>query len=119
MLLLWSYSTVRSDVTHNAFRKVMYHSKLQAPYRRFHEYKRSEVFTRVNTSLVVFWVIMLCSLVGDYRHFGGTYHHHLQGTLEAIGFSEMLVTTYKTTQHHNPDSLVLKEHMYTYTGITM
>jgi hypothetical protein len=32
-----------------------------------------------NVSIVVFWVVMPCGLVGGYQHFGGTYRLRLQG----------------------------------------
>jgi hypothetical protein len=38
-----------------------------------------EVLMVVNMSLVVFWVVTLCGLVGGYHHFEGTYCLHLQG----------------------------------------
>jgi hypothetical protein len=29
--------------------------------------------------IIVFWIVMLCGLVGGCQHFGGTYglHHHV------------------------------------------
>jgi hypothetical protein len=32
--------------------------------------------------VVTFWVMILCSLVGDYRRFDTIYCHHLKGTSE-------------------------------------
>jgi hypothetical protein len=47
---------------------------------------------------MVFWVMTLYSLVGDFQHFGGVYHpHHL------ISSCEILVTTYKTTWYRDPE----------------
>jgi hypothetical protein len=48
----------------------------------------------VKMQIVIDWFVMECSLVGDYQSFGET---------EVIFFSEMLVTTYKTTWCHNPE----------------
>jgi hypothetical protein len=39
---------------------------------------------------VVFWVVMACILQGILK-------------MEVIHSSKMLVTTYKNTQHHNPE----------------
>jgi hypothetical protein len=39
----------------------------------------SEVLTVEKISMLVFWVVIPCVLVGRYRHFGGTYCLHLQG----------------------------------------
>jgi hypothetical protein len=38
-----------------------------------------EVLTAVKMSVVVFWVVMLCGLVGGNQRFEGTYRLHLQG----------------------------------------
>jgi hypothetical protein len=43
----------------------------------------------------VFWVVMSCGVVGDYQHFRGKYHLHLQG--------ETLITTCNTTQFYNEE----------------
>jgi hypothetical protein len=39
---------------------------------------RFEVLTAVKISILVFWVVTSCGLVGRYRHFGGTYCLDLQ-----------------------------------------
>jgi hypothetical protein len=31
-------------------------------------------------SIVVFWVVTPCGVVGSYQRFGGTHHLHLQGS---------------------------------------
>jgi hypothetical protein len=53
---------------------------------------------------LIFWVVMmLCFLVGGYQH-----------------FRWMLVTTYKTTWHHNPEdhiNLLLLVFMYTWSWV--
>jgi hypothetical protein len=70
-----------------------------------------EVLTVVKMWTVGFWVVTLCSLVGSYHHFRGTYHLHLQGRTDENGgdtFLQNIRTTYKTkygvtTQTtHNP-----------------
>jgi hypothetical protein len=38
-----------------------------------------EVLTAVVMKITIFWDIMLCSPLNVNRHFGGTYHLHLQG----------------------------------------
>jgi hypothetical protein len=40
---------------------------------------RCEVFIAIIFKAVIFWVLSLCSVFGGYRHFGGTWCHHLQG----------------------------------------
>jgi hypothetical protein len=85
-----------------------------SPQRRLHLFictvKRTwiseiEVVTGVKIWTVIFSVVMLHSLVGDYQHFRGTYHLHLQDRyeMEVLCSSEMLVTSYKTTQCHNSE----------------
>jgi hypothetical protein len=39
---------------------------------------RFDVFTVVKILIVVFWVVMLCGLVGGYKCFVGTNHLHMQ-----------------------------------------
>jgi hypothetical protein len=39
---------------------------------------RFEVLTAVKMSVLFFWVVTLCGLVGKYQRFGGTYCLHLQ-----------------------------------------
>jgi hypothetical protein len=53
----------------------------------------------VKMLIMVFWVVMPCSLVGSYHCFGGTSALKMK----VIHSSEMMVTTYKTTQHHIPE----------------
>jgi hypothetical protein len=42
-------------------------------------YMRSEVLTTVKMSILVFWVVTPCGLIGRYQRFGGIYYLHLQG----------------------------------------
>jgi flagellar biosynthesis protein FliR len=48
-------------------------------------------FTAVKISIVVFWVVTLHSLVGDYQRFGGLCCLNLHG-MEAVVSSETFVT---------------------------
>jgi hypothetical protein len=48
---------------------------------------RFSVLTAVNMSMLVYWVVTPCGLVGRYKRFGGTYCFHL---LDAV-------STQKTT----------------------
>jgi hypothetical protein len=70
-------------------------------------------------SIVVFWVVTPCGLIGGYQRFGGTCHFHFQRRshftsifrvevistvkMDVIRSSELLVTSYKTTRRHNPE----------------
>jgi hypothetical protein len=64
-----------------------------------HHKMGSEVITVAKKMLIlVFSVVMLCGLEGRYQHFGGTYCLHLQPS-----FSKMLVSTFKSTWHYNPE----------------
>jgi hypothetical protein len=42
-------------------------------------------------------VVMSCSLVGGYQCFRGTLERIFNLKMEAVGSSDILVTTYKTT----------------------
>jgi hypothetical protein len=42
-------------------------------------YLRFQVHMAVKMSMLVFWVVTPCGLVGRYQRFGGTYRLHLQG----------------------------------------
>jgi hypothetical protein len=44
---------------------------------------RPEVFIAVKIWILVFWVLMPCSLVGDYQRFEGTYLFLLQSRYES------------------------------------
>jgi hypothetical protein len=69
---------------------------------------RSVVLTAVKMSMLVFWVVTPCGLVGRYQRFRGTYCLLLQGFLspssapkmEALCFSETLVSTFKSTRRY-------------------
>jgi hypothetical protein len=50
----------------------------------------------VNTSVLVFWVVTLCGLVGRYHNFRGTYCFHLQG-ITTQKTSINIFTTVKTS----------------------
>jgi hypothetical protein len=43
---------------------------------------RFEVCTAIKMSIVVFWVVTACGLVGGYQRFEKKYRLHLQGTLK-------------------------------------
>jgi len=55
-----------------------------------------------------FWVVMPCSVVVGYQHFGGPYCFHLQG--EAARISDTLFSFRNTTRRHNPETLDLNLH---------
>jgi hypothetical protein len=40
---------------------------------------RSEVLKATKMSMLVFWVVTACELVGKYQRFGGKYYLHPQG----------------------------------------
>jgi hypothetical protein len=66
-----------------------------------------DIFSAVKIRIVIFWSVMSCSLVGAYQHFKEVYHLSLQLRsvsvlkTEPMCSSKRLVTTYKTTEHHN------------------
>jgi hypothetical protein len=70
---------------------------------------RSELQISVEMLIVVLWLVTPYSLVGSNQHFEGMNHFHFQGcselqlNKELIHSSETLITTIKTTQHHNPE----------------
>jgi hypothetical protein len=70
-----------------------------------------EVLSAVNMSMLFFWVVTLCGLVGRYQRFGGTYVYFLGLKMKAVCSSEILVFTYKSTQRYNPEN----QHQYVYT----
>jgi hypothetical protein len=43
-----------------------------------------EVFTAVKISIVVFWVVTPCSIVGGYMRFGGTCLLHPEGRFTTL-----------------------------------
>jgi hypothetical protein len=45
---------------------------------------RSEVLMAVKMSIIVFRVVVVCSLVGGYQHFGRMYRLHLQLKIKAV-----------------------------------
>jgi hypothetical protein len=51
----------------------------------------SEVLTAVNISMLLFWVVTSCGLVGKYLK------------TETVCFFETLVSTYEYTRRHNPE----------------
>jgi hypothetical protein len=46
---------------------------------------RFEVLMVIKFHVVVLWVMMLCSGVLGYQHFGGPCCHHLQGEVGGSG----------------------------------
>jgi hypothetical protein len=57
------------------------------------------------SSIVIFWIVTPCRLVGGYQRFGDSTMK-----MEAILFSETLVTTYTTTRRHNSEDHNLQLH---------
>jgi hypothetical protein len=58
-----------------------------------------EVLIAVEVLIMVFWVVMLCSLMGSYHSFGVTWVLKMK----VIQSCEMMVTAYKTTKLHIPE----------------
>jgi hypothetical protein len=53
--------------------------------------------------MLLFSVVTLCGLLGKYQHFREAHHFHCQEQKETVCFSEMLVSTYKSTWWHSPE----------------
>jgi hypothetical protein len=56
--------------------------------------------------VVLFWVVTLCSLIKDYRHFSGTSFLNSQIVrlkMEAAGSSETVIITSESTRYWHPD----------------
>jgi hypothetical protein len=62
-------------------------------------YKISRFHTALKVYIVVFCVITTCSLTDGYQRFGGTYYHHLQGTIKTERSYENLVPTTRIPQY--------------------
>jgi hypothetical protein len=60
---------------------------------------RFDLIKAVKILTVVFWVVPLCSPVGGYKRFDGTYFVLMT---EVMLSSETLVIIYKTTRSHKP-----------------
>jgi hypothetical protein len=67
---------------------------------------RFEVLAELEMSLSFFLVVTLCVFACGSQGFGETYCPFLTAAsilrVEAVGFSETLVSTYKSTCCHNP-----------------
>jgi hypothetical protein len=85
-LFRWNLST--SAVITNKDRQIWIHCM------------RFEVLMVVKMLMLVFWIVMLCGLVGRYQCFGGTFCFHLRAS---VCSSERLVCTYESTQHNYPE----------------
>jgi hypothetical protein len=59
----------------------------------------------VKIQVKVLWVVMLCSVMGEYQHFRGPCCLHIQGKVktETVWSSKMLVSYHHTTPHHNTE----------------
>jgi hypothetical protein len=55
-----------------------------------------------NLSILFFWVVTPCGLVGRYQRFGETYCLRPQGWIGGC-FSETLVSSHESTLCHNPE----------------
>jgi hypothetical protein len=67
---------------------------------------RFEVIMMVEMSMLVFWVVVACGLVGKCQQcFGEAYCLHFQG-------SALLVSTYKSTWHYNPEDNIDTSSMF-------
>jgi hypothetical protein len=62
-----------------------------------------------NIQIVVFWIVMLCSVVIGYQHFRGPCWHHLH-TYNGGSMVHQNTGLYHTTHHHNPEDLDLNHH---------
>jgi hypothetical protein len=70
----------------------------------------------------VFWVVTLCSLVGDYQRFGKNITPILRVEMELIGTSETVITyktlcRHKTEDHEStqPDTIIMKMPSFRYS----
>jgi hypothetical protein len=63
---------------------------------------RTEVLMAVKTLILIFWVVTPCKLLGRYQHFGGIYCLYPQD-LSPENRGNILVSTYKSTWHNNPE----------------
>lgn len=64
---------------------------------------RFEVFTSVKTSMLIFWIVTPCGLVGIYQCFKGTCCLHLHPCC-----SETLVSMNNSTQRRGSRSIVIR-----------
>jgi hypothetical protein len=61
-----------------------------------------DILTEVKMLILVFRVLMPCGLVGRYQRFSKTLI--FSGLkMEIVCFCKILVSTYKSTQHYNPE----------------
>jgi hypothetical protein len=58
--------------------QVCHHLKETPIIHSFLSFMRIEVFTVVSMKMVVFWVLVPCSFIGQCQHFRETYSFHLQ-----------------------------------------
>jgi hypothetical protein len=65
-------------------------------------YMRYEVLMMIQMSVLIFGVITLCGLTGNFKHFGETYPSSAL-KMETVCFSEVLISIHKSTHHYNPE----------------
>jgi hypothetical protein len=68
---------------------------------KIHNHGRFEILMAVKMSVLVFWVVMLCGLVGRYHHFEEHTVFFFRAE-EAVCLSKMLVCMYKFTWCYKP-----------------